>query len=59
MWKCHEFSVTQILREIKCEDSRSAKSAIFTYLEALDLDFYAFLHFVKYEIDQKFKMQNI
>ena len=26
------FSVTQILREIKFEDSRSAKSAIFTHL---------------------------
>ena len=34
-----KFSITQILREIKFEDSRRAKSAIFTYLEALDLDF--------------------
>ena len=52
MWKFHDFSITQILREIKFEDSKIAKSAIFTNLEALNLDFYAFLYFVMYEIDQ-------
>ena len=28
VWKFHDFSITQILREIKFEDSQSAKSAI-------------------------------
>ena len=30
LWKLHDFSITQILREIKFWDSRNAKSAIFT-----------------------------
>ena len=59
VWKFHDFSITQILREIKIEDSRSAKSAIFINLEALNFDFHAFLHFLKYEIDQKFKIQSL
>ena len=50
VWKFHNFAITQILREIKFEDSRSAKSAIFTHLEALNFDFYEFLHFLKAEI---------
>ena len=33
-WKFHEFSITQILREINISDSRSKKSAILTYLES-------------------------
>ena len=37
--KFHEFSITQILREINFWDSRSAKSAILTHLEALKCDF--------------------
>ena len=40
MWKFHDFAITQILREIKVEDSRSAKSVIFA-----DFDLYEFLHF--------------
>ena len=42
---------TYILREINFGDSRGAKSAIFTHLEALNLDFYEFLHFLKGEIN--------
>jgi len=38
MWKFHEFAITQILREINLEDSRSAKSAILSHLEALNFD---------------------
>ena len=38
MWKFHDFSITQILREINFEDSRNAKSVILTQLEALDFD---------------------
>ena len=47
VWKFHDFPITQILREIKFEDSRSAKSAIFTHLEALNFDLYEFLHFLQ------------
>ena len=39
------FCIAQILREIKFEDSRSAKSTIFTHLEALNLGLYEVLHF--------------
>ena len=42
MWKFHDFSITQILREINLEDSRSAKSAISTIQEALNFNFYEF-----------------
>ena len=50
VWKFHDFSITQILREIKFEDSRSAKSAILTHLEGLEFDFYGFLYLLKAEI---------
>ena len=42
MWKFHDFSITQILCEIKFWDCRSADSAILTHLEAIDFDFYVF-----------------
>ena len=48
--KFHDFSITQILREINFRDFRSAKSAIWTHLEALNFDVYEFLHFLKAEI---------
>ena len=48
----HEFS--QILREINFRGSRSAKSAILTHLQALNLGFlYEFLAILKAEIYQK------
>ena len=47
-----DFSATQILREIKFWDSRSAESAILTHLEALNFDIHEFLHFFKAEIYQ-------
>ena len=43
--------IIQILREINFEDSRSAKSAILTRLEALNFNFHEFLHFLKAEIN--------
>ena len=49
MTEFHDFSVTQILREISFGDSRNAKSAIFTHGQALNFDFHAFLHFLKAE----------
>ena len=39
VWKSHEFSITQIVREINFGDSPSAKSAISTHLDALNFDF--------------------
>ena len=44
-WKCHDFSIAQILREINYWHSRSAKPAILTHLEALNCDFNEFLQF--------------
>ena len=58
MWKFHDFSITQILREITFGDSRSAKSAILTHLEALNFDFYEFLHFMKADIYQLTKFRH-
>ena len=57
VWKFHNFSITQILREINFLDSRSAKYAILAHLEALNFDFNEFLHFLKAKIYQKAKMQ--
>ena len=34
VWKFHDFSITQILREINFGDSPSAKSAILIHLES-------------------------
>ena len=56
MWIFQDFSITDILREINFKDSRSAKSAILTHLEALNFDLYEFLHFLKAEIDPKIKI---
>ena len=58
MWKFQDFSITQNLREINLRVSGSARTAILTYLEALHLDFYVFLHFLKAEIDQINKIQS-
>ena len=46
-WKFRNFSITQILCEIDYGDSRSAKSVISTHLEALNFDFYEFLHLLR------------
>ena len=39
VWKFHDFPITHILYEINFGDSKSAKSAILTHLEALNFDF--------------------
>ena len=52
VWKCHDFSVIQILCEINFGDSISVKSAILTHSVALNFDFYEILHFYKAEIHQ-------
>ena len=55
VWKCHDFSIAQILREINLGHTRSAKCVIITQLEALNYDFYEFLHFLRAEKCQKLK----
>ena len=50
------FSVTQILREINFEDSRSSKSATLTHLGALNFGFQEFLYFLKAEVYRINKM---
>ena len=59
--KFHDFCIIQNLREINFEDSWSAKSAILTHLEALNFDFYEFLHFLRDEFTKwkKFKAPKI
>ena len=50
VWKFHDISITQILREINFGDSTRAKSAVLTHLEALNFEFYELLHFLKAEM---------
>ena len=45
MWKFLDFCLIQILREINISDSWVSKPAILTILEALNFNFFAFLHF--------------
>ena len=59
MWKFHDFSITQILREINFGDSiRRTKSAIFTHFEALKLHFSEFLQLLEAETHQINKIQS-
>ena len=58
VWKLHDFAITQILREINFGDTRSAKSAILTHIEALKCDINEFLYFLEAEIDQINKIQS-
>ena len=52
VWKFHDFSMTQILRQIKFGDSTSAKSTILTHLDVPNFAPYETLHFLKAEIHQ-------
>ena len=56
-WKLHDFSITQIFHEINFWDSKSAKYAILKHLEALNFDFYEFLHYLKAAIYKLNKIQ--
>ena len=38
VWKFHDFSITQFLREIKFAESKSSKTAVFAILGALNFD---------------------
>ena len=57
MWRFGDFTVTQILREMNFEDSRSAKAAILIRLDALNFDLYEFLHFLKAAITKLIKFR--
>ena len=57
VWKLETFSITHILREIKIGERRSAKSAIFIHLEAINYDFHEFMHFYKADMFQITKIQ--
>ena len=52
MQKFHDFSITQIIREINFGDSRSAKYVIFTHFVARNSDFYEFLQVLKADNNQ-------
>ena len=56
-WTLISICINQIFIEIYFEDSRSAKSSILTHLEALNLEFSEFLHFLKADIHQKTKLK--
>ena len=58
VWKLQNFTITQILREIKVGKTRVSKSAILTHWEALHLDFYDFLYLLKAAIHQINKIQS-
>ena len=58
VWKFHDYCIIQILREIRFEDFQSAKSATLPHLEALQFDYYEFLHFLKAEIYQMNKFHS-
>ena len=49
VWKFHDFSTSQILREIIFWDSRSAKSTILTHLVSLNFEFTDFCTFWRLE----------
>jgi len=57
MWKFHDFSNTQILREINFRDFTNAKYPISTHFEVLNFDSFEFLHFLKAEIYQIHKIK--
>ena len=52
VWKFQDFCIAQILQEISFGDSRSAKSAILTHLEAPNLMFYEFLKAEIYQMSK-------
>ena len=50
MWKLSNFSVSQILREIKVGESRNSKTAVFAIFKALNLVDFANLSLQKYKM---------
>ena len=58
VWNFHDLSITHIYCEINFGDSRGAKSAILRHLEALNFEFYEFLHFLKAKMYQINNLQS-
>ena len=58
VWKFHDFSITHIFREIIFSNYGGLKTAILTQLEALNFDFYEFLHLMMAEIYQINKVES-
>ena len=56
VWKFQDFCITENLREINLEDSRSAKSSVFAILEAVN--FLYLLHFSLQKVQKFIKNQN-
>ena len=54
-----KFPATQTIHENSFRDSKSAKSAFLTHLEALNFDFDKSLHFLKAETFQINKIQSL
>ena len=54
MWKYQDFSVIQILREIKIGESRNPKTAVFAIFEALD-----FVSLVNFSLQKVQKLTRI
>ena len=59
MWKLQDFSVTQILREIIFEESRSSKTVIFAILGALSFANLVNFSFQKVQKFIKIKIQSL
>ena len=57
-WKFLNFSAIQILDEIEGGKVSDSKSAILTHLETVNFNFYDFLQFLKFEIDQNDKIKS-
>ena len=58
VWKFHDFSITQILREFNFGESRKTNSAILTHSETLNLNVYDFLLLLRTEIYQMSIIRN-
>ena len=57
--KWHNVETSLFFRHSDFWDSRIAKSAVSTQLEALNFDFYDFFHFLKAVFDQIDKSQSL
>ena len=59
MWKFQDISITQILSEINFVDSRSAKTAIFAILGAVNLIIMVNFSFLKMQKFMKIKIHSL
>ena len=59
VWKFQDFCITEILREINFEDSRSAKSAVFAILGAVNFVYLVNFSLQKVQKFTKIKIQSL